>query len=225
MIIKSIRSNSIALALFALATALVLSSVDNLTRDKIDYAERLAAQRALLEIVPPERHNNDLLLDTQPVPEAFWSILGLIKGGNIHIARYNGEPIAAIPIAAIVPSVTADGYSGDIAMIIGVNNEGTIAGVRVVQHKETPGLGDKIDLKKNDWILAFNGKSLSNMARSQWAVKKDGGQFDQFTGATITPRAVINQIVATLDYFNQDSDRLFNQPQKKATNSTGQVEQ
>ena len=213
MIIKSIRSNSIALALFALATALVLSSVDNLTRDKIDYAERLAAQRALLEIVPPERHNNDLLLDTQPVPEAFWSILGLIKGGNIHIARYNGEPIAAI-----IPSVTADGYSGDIAMIIGVNNEGTIAGVRVVQHKETPGLGDKIDLKKNDWILAFNGKSLSNMARSQWAVKKDGG-------ATITPRAVINQIVATLDYFNQDSDRLFNQPQKKDTNSTGQVEQ
>ena len=191
MIIKSIRSNSIALALFALATALVLSSVDNLTRDKIDYAERLAAQRALLEIVPPERHNNDLLLDTQPVPEAFWSILGLIKGGNIHIARYNG----------------------------------TIAGVRVVQHKETPGLGDKIDLKKNDWILAFNGKSLSNMARSQWAVKKDGGQFDQFTGATITPRAVINQIVATLDYFNQDSDRLFNQPQNKDTNSTGQVEQ
>ena len=220
MIIKSIRSNSIALALFALATALVLSSVDDLTRDKIDYAERLAAQRALLEIVPPERHNNDLLLDTQPVPEAFWSILGLIKGGNIHIARYNGEPVAAI-----VPSVTADGYSGDIAMIIGVNNEGTIAGVRVVQHKETPGLGDKIDLKKNDWILAFNGKSLSNMARSQWAVKKDGGQFDQFTGATITPRAVINQIVATLDYFNQDSDRLFNQPQNKDTNSTGQVEQ
>ena len=182
MIIKSIRSNSIALALFALATALVLSSVDDLTRDKIDYAERLAAQRALLEIVPPERHNNDLLLDTQPVPEAFWSILGLIKGGNIHIARYNGEPIAAI-----IPSVTADGYSGDIAMIIGVNNEGTIAGVRVVQHKETPGLGDKIDLKKNDWILAFNGKSLSNMARSQWAVKKDGGQFDQFTGLLLHP--------------------------------------
>lgn len=218
MIIKSIRSNSIALALFALATALVLSSVDNLTRDKIDYAERMAAQRALLEIVPPERHNNDLLLDTQPVPEAFWSVLGLDKGGNIHIARYNGQPIAAI-----IPTVTPDGYSGDIAMIIGVNSEGTIAGVRVVQHKETPGLGDKIDLKKNNWILSFDGKSLSNTATSEWAVKKDGGQFDQFTGATITPRAVINQVVATLVYFNQDSERLFTQPQSKGADNGGQV--
>ena len=218
MIIKSIRSNSIALALFALATALVLSSVDNLTRDKIDYAERMAAQRALLEIVPPERHNNDLLLDTQPVPEAFWSVLGLDKGGNIHIARYNGQPIAAI-----IPTVTPDGYSGDIAMIIGVNSEGTIAGVRVVQHKETPGLGDKIDLKKNNWILSFNGKSLSNTATSEWAVKKDGGQFDQFTGATITPRAVINQVVATLVYFNQDRERLFTQPQAKGADNGGQV--
>ena len=218
MIIKSIRSNSIALALFALATALVLSSVDNLTRDKIDYAERMAAQRALLEIVPPERHNNDLLLDTQPVPEAFWSVLGLDKGGNIHIARYNGQPIAAI-----IPTVTPDGYSGDIAMIIGVNSEGTIAGVRVVQHKETPGLGDKIDLKKNNWILSFDGKSLSNTATSEWAVKKDGGQFDQFTGATITPRAVINQVVATLVYFNQDSERLFTQPQVKGADNGGQV--
>ena len=218
MIIKSIRSSSIALALFALATALVLSSVDNLTRDKIDYAERMAAQRALLEIVPPERHNNDLLLDSQPVPEAFWSVLGLDKGGNIYIARYNGQPIAAI-----IPTVTPDGYSGDIAMIIGVNSEGTIAGVRVVQHKETPGLGDKIDLKKNNWILSFDGKSLSNTATSEWAVKKDGGQFDQFTGATITPRAVINQVVATLVYFNQDSERLFTQPQAKGADNGGQV--
>ena len=218
MIIKSIRSNSIALALFALVTALVLSLVDNLTRDKIDYAERMAAQKALLEIVPPERHNNDLLLDTRPVPEAFWSVLGLNKGGNIHIARYNGQPIAVI-----IPSVTPGGYSGDIAMIIGVNSEGTIAGVRVVQHKETPGLGDKVDLKKNNWILEFNGKSLSNTEFSEWAVKKDGGQFDQFTGATITPRAVINQVVATLIYFNQDSERLFTQPQAKDADNSGQM--
>lgn len=214
MILQSVRQNALALALFALITALVLSSVNNLTADRIANAERLVAQKALLEIVPPDRHDNDLLMDTRPIPEQFWPLLGLDQSADIYIARSNG-----IPIAAIIPSISRDGYSGDIAMIVGVNVDGSIAGARVVDHRETPGLGDKIELRKSQWILDFDGRSLKNTATSAWAVKKNGGEFDQFTGATITPRAVINQLVSTLNYFEQDKSRLLNLDQPPLTQS------
>ena len=206
MIFKSMGKNSLLLSVFALVTAVILASTDHLTEDRIAESERLAAQKALFEIIPLERHNNDLLLDTQPIPEQYWQPLGLSSGGDIHIARLDGQPVAAI-----IPSITPKGYSGDIAMIVGVNFDGTIAGVRVVEHKETPGLGDKVDLRKSDWILSFNGKSLSNPEPSAWNVKKEKGDFDQFTGATITPRAVIHQIAKTLEYFSQDKERLLNE--------------
>ena len=203
MVLKSVRFNSIALAIFALVTALVLAVTNDLTYERIAQSEREAAERALLEIIPLERHDNDLLMDVQPVPEQYWAMLGLKKGGNIHIARDKGQPVAAI-----IPAVTPDGYSGSIAMIIGINFDGTIAGVRVVEHRETPGLGDKIDLKKSNWILDFNGKSLENPQRENWKVKKEGGEFDQFTGATITPRAVVSQVLKSLQYFEHDQERL-----------------
>ena len=204
MTFASIRFNSLLLAGFALITALILATTDSLTKDRIADSERKAAQRALLEIIPIDRHDNDLLMDVQPIPEKFWPALGLQKGGDIHIARNSGQPVAAI-----IPTVTPDGYSGNISMIIGVNFDGTIAGVRVVEHKETPGLGDKVDLKKSDWILSFNGASLVNPQASGWDVKKNGGEFDQFTGATITPRAVIYQVAQVLEYFSEDSERLL----------------
>jgi len=206
MIFQSMGKNSSLLAIFALITAVILASTDRLTEDRIAESERLAAQKALFEIIPLERHNNDLLLDTQPIPKQYWASLGLESGGDIHIARLDGQPVAAI-----IPSITPKGYSGDIAMIVGVNFDGSIAGVRVVEHKETPGLGDKVDLRKSDWILSFNGKSLSNPEPSAWNVKKEKGDFDQFTGATITPRAVIHQIAKTLEYFSQDKQRLLNE--------------
>ena len=205
MIFQSMGKNSLLLAVFALITAFILASTDRLTQDRIAQSERLAAQKALFEIIPLERHNNDLLLDTQPIPEQYWATLGLESGGDVHIARLDGQPVAAI-----IPSITPEGYSGDIAMIVGVNFDGSVAGVRVVEHKETPGLGDKVDLRKSDWILSFNGKSLSKPEPSAWNVKKEQGEFDQFTGATITPRAVIHQIAKTLQYFSQDKERLLN---------------
>jgi electron transport complex protein RnfG len=204
MIFQSMGKNSLLLALFALITALVLASTDRITEERIAESERLAAQKALFEIVPLARHNNDLLVDLQPIPEQYWLALGLDNGGDVHIARLNDQPVAAI-----VPSITTDGYSGDIAMIVGINFDGTVAGVRVVEHKETPGLGDKIELRKSDWILSFNGKSLNNPELSKWNVKKDRGDFDQFTGATITPKAVIHQIAKTLEYFEKDRERLL----------------
>ena len=103
-------------------------------------------------------------------------------------------------------------------MLVGINVDGTIAGVRVISHNETPGLGDKIDLKKNDWILDFNGKSLENPKPKYWKVKKDKGSFDQLTGATITPRAVVTQVLRTLQYFEKDKVRLLEEA--KLQNST-----
>ena len=204
MIFQSMGKNSLLLALFALITALILASTDRVTEDRIAESERVAAQKALFEIVPLALHNNDLLVDLQPIPEQYWLALGLDNGGDVHIARLDDQPVAAI-----IPSITTDGYSGDIAMIVGINFDGTVAGVRVVDHKETPGLGDKVELRKSDWILSFNGKSLNNPEISKWNVKKDRGDFDQFTGATITPKAVIHQIAKTLEYFEKDRERLL----------------
>ena len=217
MIIKSMGFNSIVLALFALVTSLILATTNELTYERIEQSEREAAQRALLEIIPLEFHDNDMLMDVQPVPEQYWATLGLKKGGNIHIARDQGQPVAVI-----IPAVTPDGYSGAISMIIGINFNGSIAGVRVVEHRETPGLGDKVDLKKSDWILSFNGKSLVNPQASGWKVKKEGGDYDQFTGATITPRAVVNQVLKTLQYFEDDRERLL---QIAAANAARENEQ
>jgi len=108
-----------------------------------------------------------------------------------------------------LPTVAPDGYSGDIKLIVGINLDGTIAGVRALSHKETPGLGDKVDLRKSNWILNFNGRSLLQPSIEQWAVKKDGGTFDQFTGATITPRAVVKSVKKALLFFQQQRDVIF----------------
>jgi H+/Na+-translocating ferredoxin:NAD+ oxidoreductase subunit G len=198
MLGTSISTNSLLLGLFALVTAAILAGTQAGTADRIAAAEREAAQKALLEIVPLERHNNDLLVDTISIESQYWAALGLKNGGDIHIARDNGEAVAAI-----IPAVAPDGYSGDIKLIIGINADGSLAGVRVLTHNETPGLGDKVELKKSDWMLSFNDKSLSNPTLSGWGVKKNGGEFDQFTGATITPRAVVNQVKRALEFFAQ----------------------
>tara|TARA_R110000787_G_scaffold38692_6_gene97292 strand:+ start:3332 stop:4081 length:750 start_codon:yes stop_codon:yes gene_type:complete len=201
---QSVGFNSLALGTFALITALLLAGTHLGTQDKIAAAERHAAEKALLEIIPRERHNNDMLIDTVPVPRNLWDKLGLTHGGLVNIARLNGR-IEAL----IIPAVAADGYSGDIKLIAGVNRDGTLAGVRVLAHTETPGLGDKIDLKKSQWMLGFNGKSLSSPQPSGWRVKKDGGDFDQFTGATITPRAVVTQVHKVLEYYAEEGQRLI----------------
>ena len=208
MILSSMSRNSIILALFALLTAALLAVTFQLTKSHIADAERRAAQKALLEIVPQTRHDNDLLTDTQALSEHDAKRLGVDISHTIHLAKKN-ETV----VAAIIPTLTKEGYSGDIKLIVGVNSDGSIAGVRVLAHKQTPGLGDKIDLKKSDWILAFNGLSLEKPSAQQWNVKKDGGYFDQFTGATITPRAVVKQVAVVLDYVESNHSRLFGEPE------------
>jgi len=173
------------------------------TREQIEMEQQKAAEKALFELVPQSAHDNNMLSDVIPLTAEAKQSLGLKSEGQIHLARKDGERVAYI-----YPSTAADGYSGDIHMIIGVNVDGTLAGVRVLGHKETPGLGDKLDLKKSNWILGFQGKSLTEPEADQWKVKKDGGYFDQFTGATITPRAVVKRVKSTLEFHNETMDQL-----------------
>lgn len=204
MLSQSIGKNSLVLGAFALVTAGVLALTFIETAPRIDEAQKRAAEKALLEIVPESRHTNDLLHDSWSIPSEQLAALGLKGEQQIHIARFHGEDVAVI-----IPSVAKDGYSGDIRLIVGINVDGSIAGVRALAHKETPGLGDKIDLNKSPWILSFNGKSLSKPDTDNWKVKKDGGVFDQFTGATITPRAVVKQVKQTLQYFAEHRDQIL----------------
>lgn len=204
MLIESVSKNSLILGAFALITASLLALTHLSTKEKIAESERAAAQKALFEVLPEDRHDNDLLNSTRPIPAEYWSALGLKNGGDLHIARQNGEITAVI-----VPAVAPDGYSGDIRMIVAINADGTVSGVRVLSHTETPGLGDKIDLNKSNWILSFDGKSLKQPQPEKWKVKKDGGEFDQFTGATITPRAVVQQVKKTLAVFEAHHEALL----------------
>ncbi|HEY7776722.1 MAG TPA: electron transport complex subunit RsxG [Kineobactrum sp.] len=209
MLGQSITRNSALLALFALVTALLITSTYLLTRDTIAQERRQAEQRALLEVIPQERHDNSMLDDTLPLP-ADTPGLGLREDRQLYIARLEGKAVAVI-----VPVLVRDGYSGDIELIVGVNHDGSIAGVRVLNHRETPGLGDKIDLKKSDWILGFSGRSLDNPPPQRWGVKKDGGVFDQFTGATITPRAVVAGVQRALLFVESRRAMLFDTPAPK----------
>lgn len=205
MLGKSISKNSAILATFAAITAGLIAATFQTTAGRISEAERHAAQKALFEIVPQSRHNNDLLSDTLVVPPAEAALLHMPEPALIHVARHDEEPIAFI-----IPTTATDGYSGDIRLLIGVNADGSVAGVRVLSHRETPGLGDKIELNKNPWVLGFDGKSLGNPVLENWQVKKDGGDFDQFAGATITPRAVVNQVRRVLTYVQDHRDELLN---------------
>lgn len=203
MLTQSITRNSWLLALFAVVTTLLISGTYLLTRERISEQKRLAEEKALLEIVPRDRHDNSMLDDVIPVGSDAAG-LGLTQDMRIYRARRGGEVIAAI-----IPVTAPDGYTGAIELIVGVNADGSVAGVRALSHKETPGLGDKVDIKKSDWILGFNGRSLDNPAPAAWAVKKDKGVFDQFTGATITPRAVVAATLRALQYAGANDTVLF----------------
>ncbi len=198
---RSILRNSLILGLFAIATVGLVALTRLGTIDRIAAAERAAQVKALGEILPAGSYDNDLLADSLQLTDP---LLGSATPLNAWRARQGGTANALI-FEAVAP----DGYSGSIRLLVGVQADGRLAGVRVVSHKETPGLGDKIELLKSDWILAFNGKSLDNPATEGWAVKKDKGSFDQFAGATITPRAVVKAVHQTLQYFDAHRAELL----------------
>ncbi len=200
---RSMLKNSIVLALFAAVTVAVVAITQQSTESRIVEAERAAQIRTLGEILPAHSYDNALLDNVITLNEP---LLGHRAETPAYLATLAGQP-AAVILQANAP----DGYSGTISLLIGIMADGTLSGVRVIHHKETPGLGDRIELAKSPWIKSFDGKSLSNPAQRGWAVKKDQGDFDQFAGATITPRAVVAAVHKALQYFDQHHVELFAQ--------------
>lgn len=166
--------------------------------------QRLAMERKLAAILPPGAGDNDPLADR--IETSAPARLGAPLT-RIYRVRRQGEPVALI-----LNPVAPDGYSGPIDLLISVLHDGRLGGVRVLAHRETPGLGDQIEETKSDWVLGFAGRSLANPAEAGWAVKRDGGDFDQFTGATITPRAIVAAVKNALLYIREQGDRLYREP-------------
>ncbi|MFV1972738.1 MAG: electron transport complex subunit RsxG [Thiohalobacterales bacterium] len=209
MSLRTIGITGTILFLFAIAgTALVAFTYEN-TRDRIAANERATLLRKLHALIEPRRHDNDLLEDALLVsnPELF--------GTSDPVAVYRAR-LDSRPVALVVQAVAPDGYNGRIRLLVGINYDGKLAGVRVVSHHETPGLGDAIEEERSDWIFGFNGKSLADPASTRWKVKKDGGYFDQLTGATITPRAITRAVRKSLLYYRGHRDMLFATPENGA---------
>ncbi|NOH72585.1 electron transport complex subunit RsxG [Vibrio pectenicida] len=202
--LNAIRKNGAVLALFACASTGVVALTHYLTKEQISQQEQAQLLSVLNQVIPEDMHDNNLYQSCTLVnhPE-----LGTDADMPVYLATKDGQP-TALAIEAIAP----DGYSGAIKIIVGVQQDGTILGTRVLNHQETPGLGDKIDLRITNWILSFSGKKVTPENDSQWKVRKDGGQFDQFTGATITPRAVVKAVKKSVQFVNDHGDEIRNQP-------------
>ncbi|MBZ0215961.1 MAG: electron transport complex subunit RsxG [Fimbriimonadaceae bacterium] len=190
---------AIMLGFLALVAAAALSGGDLLTRDEIRARRQEDLKSSITQVIPAGFYDNDLLKDTIE-----------LSGANqdkilVYRARLNGQA------RGVAFQISEPGYGGDIDIIMGVATDGTLLGVRVLSHSETPGLGDKIEVNKDDWILGFDGRSLDSLSADGWRVKKDGGVFDQFSGATITPRAVVRAVKRGLDFFAANRDLLFSQ--------------
>ncbi|MFH0934189.1 MAG: electron transport complex subunit RsxG, partial [Pseudomonadota bacterium] len=181
----------------ALLTSALLSFFSQATEADIKAAEEADLKASLAQVLPGA-YENDLLKDTVT-----------LRGKEGEVMVYRGR--RAGKVEAVVYQVTGNGYAGNIVCVMGVSREGKILGVRVIKHKETPGLGDKIEPAKGDWIHSFEGKWLGDPVTEKWAVKKDGGVFDQFAGATITPRGVVNAVKGGLVFFDVNKARLLDE--------------
>jgi electron transport complex protein RnfG len=201
---RQILLSGVFLWLFAVAGTTLVALTEYSTSEAIAENERQVLLRNLYALLPRDRLDNDIATDTLELPAA--TLLGTDENSTAYRARLGGEPVAAI-----FNSVAPDGYNGKIHLLVGVYIDGSLAGVRVVKHAETPGLGDALEIRKSPWIDGFTGKSLTNPSHDRWRVKRDGGDFDQFTGATITPRAVVAAVRNTLLYYQQNADMIFNQ--------------
>lgn len=202
--LNAIKKNGLVLAIFACASTGLVAVTHYLTKDQIKQQEQAQLLSVLNQVIPHDLHDNELFSACTLVQA---EELGTEQAIPAYIAKLNGEP-SAIAIEAIAP----DGYNGAIKVIVGMKIDGTILGTRVLSHQETPGLGDKIDLRVSGWILSFAGKQVTESNLDRWKVRKDGGDFDQFTGATITPRAVVKSVKQAVQYVNQNNQALLAQP-------------
>jgi electron transport complex protein RnfG len=199
--LNALRTGAVLLVFSVIGTAL-LASTFKATRPAIEHNEQEAKLALIRQVLPPAMFDNNLLSEARSLPAD--DLLGTRKPSSAWIARKQGKP-SGLVLEAIAP----DGYSGEIALLIGIAASGEVTGVRVTAHKETPGLGDYIEIAKSRWIEQFMGKSLATPPESKWKVRKDGGNFDSVAGATITPRAVVKAVKSALGYFVRHQAELL----------------
>ncbi|MCU7960645.1 MAG: electron transport complex subunit RsxG [gamma proteobacterium symbiont of Bathyaustriella thionipta] len=201
MIKHPVTLAALVLALFGLAGSALVAVVHHVTEDKIAANERAILLQQLDAIIPADALDNNFLADTLTISEP--DFLGA-EETTVYLGFKNKQPVAMF-----FSPVNAPGYAGPIKLLIAVYYDGTLGGVRVLSHRETPGLGDKIDLSRTQWIHSFDRRSLANLPLQKWKVKKHGGVFDQFSGATITPAAVVDVTKKTLLYYKRSGQGLF----------------
>jgi electron transport complex protein RnfG len=195
----------LTLALLAAVLTAIVVLIANVTRNRIVHNEQAWIQQRLDALVAPATHDNDLLTDSIAVTAP--DLLGTSQPVRIYRARSGGAPVAAV-IRAIAP----DGYRGPIELLVAVGRDGRLIGVQVIRHNETPGLGDAFESRDVHWLDKFRGRSLTDPPTQRWTVRRDGGDFDAFTGATITPRAIIKAVRNALDYYQRNSQKIFELP-------------
>lgn len=201
--------HGLILGAFCLGFGTLLVMTNGYTKDDIALRALEDRQNSLAQVIPDSIHDNNLATDTLTLKN---------DQGNevtVYVATREGK------VTGVAFETSSPGYSGAIKVMLGVDPEGKILGARVLAHKETPGLGDKIEVKKGDWILRFTGLSIGNPPIEKWKVKKDGGIFDQFAGATITPRAVVKAITEGLQFFDANKLKLmeFKSDKTRATDT------
>ena len=182
---------------------MLVTGSHEISHERIAENHRARLIQSLHEVLDPSSYNNDLISSQASVHDP--ELLGSVKPVDIFIATLSGQPIAVL-----FSSIAPRGYNGPIRLLIGVTVDGMVSGVRVTDHNETPGLGDAVDIDKSNWILGFDGTTLTSPPPESWAVKQDNGAFDALTGATITPRAIVDGVHKTLLYFERHKNELFN---------------
>ncbi len=200
---QAISKNALILGVFALVSTGLIAITYQLTKDKIAQEVELALIRQLSEIVPSDDYDNDVYQDCILITDR--NLLGSEEAQKLYRMRKSNSNYAAM-----MTFVAPDGYSGKIMLALAAKPSGELLGVNIVNHNETPGLGDKIEREKSDWIKQFDGLSLSSVDKKYWNVTKDGGKFDALTGATITPRAVVKSVYKALEYLQQNNHHVFN---------------
>jgi Na+-translocating ferredoxin:NAD+ oxidoreductase subunit G len=205
---KASLYTALNLLFFAVIGTALLAITYQLTHEPIARSEEKEKLNLVTQIAPAETYDNDIIKDNVELPDD--KLLGNDDTTIAYLGRLKGQLSIAV-----MQVVAPDGYGGKIRLIISIRSDGQgngkIGGVRVISHKETPGLGDYIEIARNKWITGFNGTSLDNPKDSDWKVKKDGGQFDYMAGATITPRAVVKAVHKALQYFAANGDKMFKQ--------------
>ncbi|WP_028452342.1 electron transport complex subunit RsxG [Chitinilyticum aquatile] len=202
--LKNSTRGALTLLAFSVVFTALMAGTYTFTRNIVQKNELDAKTALLAQVLPKGSYDNNLLQDVKAASSADCKRLNNEAGCQIYLAKKDGKTVAAV-----IETVAPDGYSGKIKLLVGVNRDGVVQGVRVIAHKETPGLGDYIDAAKSAWSEQFGGKSLTNPADNGWKVKKDGGQFDSTAGATISPRAVVKAVHNVLGFVNEQRASLF----------------